>query len=173
MLTPAEAPAHHRETLGGWRRLPFRPKPSSTAWRLDAQVLHAVLHHNLEIDVSKPPPAPRSSACEPPCRPQITRARQLRRIRRGLAHRHRAHAPRQPQARLDRGRPDPSGDYRPSAPPPRARHLDGPVGELTIRRGAKGAPVKRAGTEAIRWLLKDVERGISKQRYRDPGRNEP
>ena len=155
MLTPAKAPSpSSRKPWAAWRAATCSPKPSSTAWpAMDAQVLHAVLHHNLEIDVSDEA-ATRASVerLQAAMPPAIT----LRASYDESGEAWRIAIERMRHGNLKRGWIEEdlilSGDYKTIRTA--AQSLDGLVGKgATIRRGEKGAPVK-SFAEAIQWLLR-------------------
>jgi DNA gyrase subunit B len=138
---------------------------------IDADVLHALLANDLPCrSPTKPPPATPPPACRPP---SATRhhQRRPRRSQRKLDPRHRPHAPRQPQAHPHRRRLPASGDYRTIRQA--TESISGLIGPgAVMRRGEKQQAVT-SFADAISWMLNEVERGISKQRYKGLGEMNP
>jgi len=175
MLIPTEgADPIVDETLGGLARgyLLAEAVINRLAGYVDAQVLHAVLHHNLEIDISDEATTRASVERLQAVMPSTVTLR-ADYDETGEAWRIAIERMRHGNRKLGWIEEDLilSGDYKTIRTA--AQSLDGLVGKgATIRRGEKGAPVK-SFAEGIQWLRKEVERGISKQRYKGLGEMNP
>ncbi len=162
------------EALGGLARsyLLAQAVINRLAGYIDADVLHAMLAHDIEVSIASEDAARASAARIQPHLPE------------GVAifpeYNDEEEAWRLTIERMHHGNRKfgwieedflISGDYRSIRTA--AQAISGLIGEgAEIRRGEKRQPVTRFA-EAIRWLLADVERNLTKQRYKGLGEMNP
>ena len=162
------------ETLGGLARTYLLAEAviKRLSSYIDSEVLHALLHHNLEVSVVDEFAAIQSAE----------RVQQVLPTELGLgaefdesAESWRITIARQHHGNVKKSWIEEefiaSGDYKTIRTA--AESLDGLIGDgAVVRRGEKTQTVS-SFAEAIRWLLAEVERGISKQRYKGLGEMNP
>jgi DNA gyrase subunit B len=174
-LTPREgAEPIVGDTLGGLARsyLLAEAVINRLSGHIDPEALHALLHHDLELSLVSEPAAQASAARLADVMPRELKVRAayddvaetwhiaIERMRHG-------------NRRLSRIEEAfvVSGDYRTIRNA--AEALSGLIGESALaRRGDKSQPVATFA-EAIQWLLSEVDRGLTKQRYKGLGEMNP
>jgi DNA gyrase subunit B len=162
------------EALGGLARsyLLAEAVINRLAGYIDPSVLHAMLAHNLALDLEGETTARESAAL---IQPHLPAGQNIR-----AAYDDEGEAWQLLIERMHHGNLKlsaitedflASGDYRSIRTAAEAiADLIGPGAE--IRRGDKSHPVTRFSA-AIRWLIADVERGLTKQRYKGLGEMNP
>ena len=174
-LTPSDgADEIVEETLGGLARTYLLAEAviKRLSSYIDPEVLHALLHHNLEIsladETTTADSAARLQAVLPPeltARAEYHEGTELWRIDlERMHHGNLKHSRIEEEFLL-------SGDYQLIRNA--AESLDTLIGPgALIRRGDKTQPVD-SFAEAVSWLLAQVERSIGKQRYKGLGEMNP
>ncbi|MCB1906726.1 MAG: DNA topoisomerase (ATP-hydrolyzing) subunit B [Rhodocyclaceae bacterium] len=162
------------ETLGGLARTYLLAEAviNRLSSLIDAEVLHALLHHNLEVSIADHDAAIESAArLQQVLAPELTLGAEFD----DASETWRITIARQHHGNLKKSWIEEeflaSGDYKTIRNA--AESLDALIGAgAMIRRGEKSQPVD-SFAEAITWLLAEVDRGISKQRYKGLGEMNP
>ena len=162
------------ETLGGLARTYLLAEAviKRLSSYIDSEVLHALLHHNLEVSVADEAAAIASAdRLQRVVPPELTLGAEFD----DAAETWRITIARQHHGNVKKSWIEEefiaSGDYKTIRTA--ADSLDALIGDgATVRRGEKTQAVS-SFAEAIGWLLSEVERGISKQRYKGLGEMNP
>ena len=174
-LTPrTDADEISDETLGGLARTYLLAEAviKRLSSYIDSEVLHALLHHNLEVSVADEAAAKASAdRLQRVVPPELTLGAEFD----DAAETWRITIARQHHGNVKKSWIEEefiaSGDYKTIRTA--ADSLDALIGDsATVRRGEKTQAVS-SFAEAIGWLLSEVERGISKQRYKGLGEMNP
>ncbi|WP_407279273.1 DNA topoisomerase (ATP-hydrolyzing) subunit B [Aromatoleum evansii] len=162
------------ETLGGLARsyLLAEAVINRLSGYIDGAVLHAMLAHDIEVSLAD---EAATAAAAARIRPHLPDEVQIRPEYHEGSETWRIAIERMLHGNRKRGWIDEefivSGDYRSIRTA--AAAIADLMGEgAEIRRGEKSQPVTRFA-DAIRWLLAEVERGLSKQRYKGLGEMNP
>ncbi|PAS96492.1 MAG: DNA topoisomerase (ATP-hydrolyzing) subunit B [Candidatus Dactylopiibacterium carminicum] len=142
-----------------------------TSW-IDPDVLHAVLAHGVELDLADEAAAQASAQR---LQPVLPAGIQVKPYYNDLKEGWHLALERLHHGNIKRTEIDPeflaSGDY--PAIRRASQIITGLIGEgASVRRGEKGSAVK-SFSEAIVWLLNEVERNLGKQRYKGLGEMNP
>ncbi|MCB1954961.1 MAG: DNA gyrase subunit B, partial [Rhodocyclaceae bacterium] len=174
-LTPREgADPIQDETLGGLARTYLLAEAviRRLSSYIDPEVLHALLHHNIKVELTDEATALESAArIQPVLPPELAVTAEFddtdEAWRISIARQHHGNVKHSWISEDFLA----SGDYQTIRTA--AESLDQLIGEgAQIRRGEKAQPTA-SFADAINWLLNEVERGISKQRYKGLGEMNP